>query len=106
MTKDQTSLRSILLKENLLNGPNYIDWYRKLKIVLKSERKFYVLTDPKPNGLGDDATEEEIAAYEKFNYDALDVECLMLSAITPELQKQNARLDAQAIDEHLKELFV
>ena len=36
------NLRSVLEKEKL-NGANFIDWYRNLRIVLRNEKKEYVL---------------------------------------------------------------
>jgi hypothetical protein len=36
------NLRSILEKEKL-NGTNFIDWYRNRRIVLRQEKKEYVL---------------------------------------------------------------
>ena len=95
----------ILLKDNILNGTNYIDWYRKLKIILKSERTLYILTGEELDEPKEDANQEEFDAYNKYKSDALDVECLMLSAMTTELQKQNEHLSAKAMDLHLKELF-
>lgn len=41
------SLRSILEKDKL-NGTNFLDWYRNLRIVLKQERKEYILDQPIP----------------------------------------------------------
>ena len=105
MTNEQKTLRTILLKENILTGANYIDWYRKLKIILKAERTLYILTDEEIKEPHEDATQEEFDQYEQYKSDALDVECLMLSAMSPELQKQNENLGAKAIDLHLKELF-
>ena len=49
------NLRSILEKEKL-NGTNFIDWYRNLRIVLKQEKKEYVLEVPYPDELAEDAT--------------------------------------------------
>ena len=37
--------------------------------------------------------------------DALDVQCIMLSAMTPELQRQHEVMDAQSILLHLEELY-
>ena len=59
------SLRSILEKESILNGTNYVEWYRKLKIILRAERKLYVLEDKEPDVPFVDASEEDVAAYEK-----------------------------------------
>ncbi|KAJ9544625.1 hypothetical protein OSB04_024332 [Centaurea solstitialis] len=41
------SLRSILEKDKL-TGPNFLDWERNLMIVLRHERKWYVLEEPLP----------------------------------------------------------
>ena len=51
MASNNTStftLRSVLEKEKL-NGTNFLDWSRKLRIVLKQERKMYVLDNEIPN---------------------------------------------------------
>ena len=50
MTSNNTptmSLRSILEKDKL-NGTNFLDWYRNLRIVLRQERKEYILDHPIP----------------------------------------------------------
>ena len=59
MTYEQKTLHTILLKENILTGTNYIDWYRKLKIILKAERMLYILTDEEIKEPHEDATQEE-----------------------------------------------
>ena len=41
------SLRS-LLDNDMLMGPNFDSWYRKLKIILEHERILYIVTDPAP----------------------------------------------------------
>ena len=38
-------LRSILEKEKL-NGSNFLDWHRNLRIVLKHDNKLYALEEP------------------------------------------------------------
>ena len=48
MTSNTTptmSLRSILEKDKL-NGTNFLHWYRNLRIVLRQERKEYILDQP------------------------------------------------------------
>ena len=50
MTSNTTpamSLRSIFEKDKL-NGTNFLDWYRNLRIVLRQERKEYILDQPIP----------------------------------------------------------
>ena len=45
MTNNIISLRSLLEKEKL-NGTNFLDWFRNLRIVLKQERKEFVIEEP------------------------------------------------------------
>ena len=35
----------VILKENKLTGPNYIDWKKNLNLVLTAEEYKFVLTD-------------------------------------------------------------
>ena len=44
-TTSNLSLRSILEKDKL-NGTNFLDWYIKLSIFLKQERKEYIIDQP------------------------------------------------------------
>ncbi|XP_074579600.1 uncharacterized protein LOC141836090 [Curcuma longa] len=52
------NLRTIL-DTNKLTGSNFLDWYRNLRIVLKSEKLAYVLDDLLPGPLVDDATDDQ-----------------------------------------------
>ena len=88
------SLRSVLEKDKL-NGANFLDWYRNLRIVLTQERKLYVLEQPIPEAPPANAPQADKDAYKKHQDDALDVSCLMLATMNSELQKQtrvNGRL--------------
>ena len=58
------NLRSIIEKEKL-NGTNFIDWFRNLRIVLKQEKKEYILESPYPEEPSVDAPRAEKNAYEK-----------------------------------------
>jgi hypothetical protein len=78
------NLRSVLEKEKL-NGTNFIDWYRNLRIVLRQEKKEYVLEQAYPDDLLDNANAAERRAYEKHFNDSLDVSCLMLATMFPDL---------------------
>ncbi len=56
-TNSQTLSLRLVLEKDKLNGINFLDWYRNLRIVLKHERKLYVLEadapdEPAPNVLG------------------------------------------------------
>ena len=58
------SLRSVLEKDKL-NGTNYTDWIRNLRIVLRVEKKEDVLDTPLPEEPADDAPAEEKTVYKK-----------------------------------------
>ncbi|WVZ90398.1 LOW QUALITY PROTEIN: hypothetical protein U9M48_036704 [Paspalum notatum var. saurae] len=65
------NLRSILDKEKL-SGTNFTNWYRNLGIVLKQEKKEYVLEQPYPDEPGNGASAADRRAYEKHCNDSLD----------------------------------
>ncbi|XP_038706913.1 uncharacterized protein LOC120002286 [Tripterygium wilfordii] len=106
------SLRSVLEKDKL-NGTNFIDWYRNLRIVLKHEKKLYVLERVVPEEPPATAPRVEKDVYKKHQDDSLDVGCLMLATVlsylsatmNSELQKQHENMEAFEMIEHLKKLF-
>jgi hypothetical protein len=81
------SLRTILEKDNL-NGTNYKDWIRNLRIILKAEKKEEVLDTPLLEELDENATLTEKNAYKKAWDVDLEVGCLMLACMEPDLQMQ------------------
>ena len=80
------NLRSILEKDKL-NGVNFMDWYRNLRIVLRQEKTEYVLSEPYPDDLPDNASAADRRAYQKYVDASLNVSCLMLATMSPLLQK-------------------
>src|SRR6266498_4155901 len=98
------TLQSILEKEKL-NGTNFIDWIQNLRIVLKQERKDYVLENPIPPKPTTNAPRAERDAYKKHSNDAVDATCLMLAIMNSELQKQLKNMMAFDIVVQLKILF-
>ena len=98
------SLRSVLEKDKL-TGTNFLDWFRNLRIVLKQERKLYVLDEPLPEEPADNAPRAENNAYEKHHNDFIDVACLMLATMSSELQKDLENMEAYDMIFNLKEMF-
>ena len=81
-------LRSLLDKERLrADGTNFIDWDRNLRIVLKHERREYVLDKPIPEQEPDKAKEDEVKAYNKYISDKHEVNALVVATMDGELQK-------------------
>ncbi|KAJ9566408.1 hypothetical protein OSB04_002374 [Centaurea solstitialis] len=66
------SLRSILEKDKL-TGANFLDWERNLMIVLRHERKWYVLEEPLGEAPPANATANVRNAYRKNSDDLLDL---------------------------------
>ena len=99
-------LRSILEKDKLKeNGTNFIDWFRNLRIVLKQEKKSYVLDEAIPEPPPADATNAVKNKHKKHMDDSNDIGCLMLATMCPELQKDLEHLEAYEMSVHLKQAF-
>ena len=83
-TISNLSMRSIFEKDKL-NGTNFLDWYRNLRIVLRQERKEYILEQPIPQELAANAPRAQKDVYTKHANDSVDVTCLMLGCMESEL---------------------
>jgi hypothetical protein len=78
-----------MLEKEKLNGTNFVGWNRNLRIVLRQEKKEYVLDTPYPDEPQNVAhNTSAYRAYVKHTDDAVDVQCLMLACMNSELQKQ------------------
>ncbi|KAK8683879.1 hypothetical protein V6N13_039925 [Hibiscus sabdariffa] len=104
MANNNLSLRSLLEKEKL-NGINFLDWFRNLRIVLKQERKEHVIEKPVPKDPGAYAPTADKDIFKKYMDDMVDVGCLMLATMTPELQKQHEDMVAYKMIQNLKEIY-
>ena len=95
-TTSNLSLRSILEKDKL-NGTNFHDWYRNLRIVLKQERKEYILDQPIPDEPSANAHRAQKDAHSKHLNNSIDVTCLMHGYMDSNLQKQLMEMDTYTI---------
>jgi len=98
------SLRTMLDKDRL-NYNNFMDWYRSLRIVLKQEKLSYIIDDPIP----DEPNIEDVDAYNgwlKYQEDSVQVSCLMLGTMIPEIQKDFELHGAYDMLVQLKEMFL
>ena len=101
----KTALLKSLLDKDKLDGNNFNEWYRNMRIVLKHEKKLHVLDEPLPQAPSDDSTAEYRAAYEKKYDEQSEIACLMLSSMNPQLQRDMENLDAHSIIKELKSMF-
>jgi gag-polypeptide of LTR copia-type/Zinc knuckle len=100
------SLRSLLDKEKLKSdGMNFMDWHRNLRIVLRYEKKEHILTQSVPKKPHDKASQADKHKYTKFVDDELDVSCLMVTTMSPELQKRFETHGAYEVMDTLKNIF-
>ena len=76
-----------------------------MRIVLKQERKLYVLDEPLLEEPANNAHRAENNAYEKPHNDSIDVACLMLATMSSELQNDLENMEAYDKIFNLKEMF-
>ncbi|XP_017628521.1 uncharacterized protein LOC108471409 [Gossypium arboreum] len=74
---------------DLVVGVERVVRFRNLRIFLKQERKLYVIEQPFPIEPFGNASRADRDAHKKHLDDMVDVGCLMLATMNPELQKQH-----------------
>ncbi|XP_024314571.1 uncharacterized protein LOC112271070 [Brachypodium distachyon] len=98
------ALRSVLEKDKL-NGTNFTNWYRNLRIVLRHDKKEHVIENPLPEEPADNATAAVRNAYQRSCDESIEISCLMLAYMEPELQQQFENVEAFDMIETLKGMF-
>ncbi|GJY25171.1 hypothetical protein Tco_0399897 [Tanacetum coccineum] len=78
---------SPILEKEKLNGRNFLDWYRNLRIVLRNEQKLHHLEEALPEAPPVTVTAAVRNAYTRRVAEQQEVACLMLDSMTPEIQK-------------------
>ena len=77
-----------ILDENQLVGPNYVDWKRKLIIVLTTDKITHVLNTEAPELALADATDEQRDAFNKWHEADEMAKCYIMASMNNVLQKQ------------------
>ncbi|XP_058210811.1 uncharacterized protein LOC131323156 [Rhododendron vialii] len=97
---------AIILKENKLTGPNYVDWKRNLNIVLTTEGHKYVLSTACPPIPEENATEQEAKPYKDWVKADEMARRYILASMSNILQHQHQAMET-AFDMmlNLKEMF-
>ncbi|GJX61460.1 retrotransposon protein, putative, ty1-copia subclass, partial [Tanacetum coccineum] len=92
-----------------LTGPNFIDWYRQLRIVLSIEDKLNYLEQPLPPApvpeAGQQVAPEILAAHTAWVKGSKEIAGLMLMTMEPEIQRNLENLHANDMLKELKTLF-
>nr|GEY19617.1 hypothetical protein [Tanacetum cinerariifolium] len=103
-TTNNNSIRPVLEKEKL-NGSNFLDWYRNLRIILRNEQKLHHLEGALPEAPPATATDVVRNAYTRRVVKQQEVACLMLVSMTLDIQKNLEDRTAFEILQVLKTMF-
>nr|GEV21367.1 retrotransposon protein, putative, Ty1-copia subclass [Tanacetum cinerariifolium] len=100
--------RGFFEKQKLI-GPNFIDWYRQLRIVISIEDKLNYLEQPIPLApvvpAGQHVTPEILVAHNAWIKGSKEIAGLMLMTMEPEIQRNLETLHAHEMLLELKTLF-
>ncbi|GJV55629.1 retrotransposon protein, putative, ty1-copia subclass [Tanacetum coccineum] len=101
---NHSAFRSMFEREKL-SGNNFNDWFRQLKLVLRVEKKMYVIKQSLPAA---PAANYEANVLLEWNaiFDAYnEVACLILGSMTPELHRQFENSSPYDMIKRLKAMF-
>ncbi|GKC21652.1 hypothetical protein Tco_1023802 [Tanacetum coccineum] len=92
-----------------MTGPNFIDWYRQLRIVLSIEDKLNYLEHPLPLApvapVGHQVALEILAAHTAWVKGSKEIAGLMRITMEPEIQRNIENLHSNDMLKELKTLF-
>ncbi|GJT74406.1 retrotransposon protein, putative, ty1-copia subclass [Tanacetum coccineum] len=101
---NHSAFRSMFEREKL-SGNNFNDWFCQLKLVLRVEKKMFVIEQPCPLAPAADSVANVLAKWNAI-YDAYnEVSCLMLGSMTPELHRQFKIYSPYDMLRELKSMF-
>nr|XP_009762065.1 PREDICTED: uncharacterized protein LOC104214131 [Nicotiana sylvestris] len=97
---------TLILNQNKLEGPNYVDWKKNLDIVLTAKGYKFVITEEFPEKPDEDATDDQVKAYDKWVKTYEMVRYYILASMANVLQHQHKSMGcAYDMLESLKEMF-
>ena len=94
-----------VMDDKILTRPNFLDWLKNLRIVLKEEKIAYVIIEPIPESPTADAPESVQNAYKKHLVDSTRAGLFIHTSMSPEFQKWYKTEDAYSIVRHLREHY-
>ncbi|GJZ04004.1 hypothetical protein Tco_0537279 [Tanacetum coccineum] len=101
---NHSAFRSMFEREKL-SSLNFNDWFRSLKLVLRVEKKLFVIEQPIPLAPPTDSIAQVLAQWNAV-YDAHNkVACLMLGSMTLELHRQFENSSPYEMLQELKSMF-
>ncbi|GJT57736.1 retrotransposon protein, putative, ty1-copia subclass [Tanacetum coccineum] len=101
---NHSAFRSMFEREKL-SGNNFNDWFRQLKLVLRFEKKMFVIEQRLPAAPAADSAANVLVEWNAI-YDAYnEVACLILGSMTPELHRQFENSSPYDMIKELKAMF-
>ncbi|GKE00255.1 hypothetical protein Tco_1388238 [Tanacetum coccineum] len=105
-----TSVGNNSVKKQKLTGPNFIDWYRQLRLVLSTEDKEKYLEQPISAAPVAAAPDQPIlpaaqATYNEWVKNQKEIDVMMLSTMDLEIQQNLAHLGTNDMLIELKALY-
>ncbi|GKA39417.1 retrotransposon protein, putative, ty1-copia subclass [Tanacetum coccineum] len=101
---NHSAFRSMFEREKL-SGNNFNDWFRQLKLVLRVEKKMFVIEQPLPAAPAANSDAQVLlewnAVYDAYN----EVACLILGSMTAELHRQFENSSPYDMIKELKAMF-
>ncbi|GJW65833.1 hypothetical protein Tco_0117717 [Tanacetum coccineum] len=96
----------LILFAKKLTGSNFTNWYRNLRIVLRYEKKTKFVEQPtRPAPDPETADPDTIKKYYKTVNLEQEVACVMLSSMSPDLQRTLEKYNAYDMLKELKTIF-
>ncbi|XP_047978640.1 uncharacterized protein LOC125220520 [Salvia hispanica] len=97
-----------LMETHKLTGSDFTDWLRCLRLVLRHDKIDYVLDKPigvVPSKESAEFATFDAAAHEKHVENANDAQCIMLSSMSLELQRQHEHMFPYEMLKHLESFY-
>nr|GEW17967.1 hypothetical protein [Tanacetum cinerariifolium] len=101
---NHSAFRSMFEREKLFEN-NFNDWFRQLKLVLRVEKKMYVVEQPLPTAPAADSATNVLAEWNAIYDGYNEVACLILGSMTPELHRQSENSSPYDMIKELKAMF-
>ncbi|XP_077251857.1 uncharacterized protein LOC143891094 [Tasmannia lanceolata] len=96
---------AMILEDNKLTGPNYVDWKRNLTLVLTIVKVYWVLTTEAPELAGPDTPQDVRDRATKSHEDDQMAKCYILGSMSNVLQQLVGMASSMDIMHNLRKMF-
>ncbi|GJY13384.1 hypothetical protein Tco_0382693, partial [Tanacetum coccineum] len=104
-TKTNSSAFRSMLEKHQLSGPNFNEWLRALKLVVRTEKLQYVFETPLPPAPAASADNQVLADWNTLFDRHNEVACLILGTMSPKLYQQFENKSPQEMITELQKMY-